>query len=255
MKRAPDRIDAPRSRRNAEQGVAAVDRALTVIAAFDEALEPLSLAELAKRTGLYKSTLLRLIASLDAFGYVVRRPDGRYHLGPTPLRLAATYQRASALADVMLPVLREMVAQGTESPSFHVRYDEEHRLCVLRIDSNHSTLDAVSPGMLLPLARGAAGKVILAFGGKHGQVFDEIRRDHLAYSDGERDPHCSALACPIFDAWDHFAGALSLSGPKVRFTKPAVKRMTTLLFDAAIRVTGARGGNTATLVAARARQT
>lgn len=252
MTRPGSKKAAPQARPT-EDGVAAVDRALTVVAAFDGQVEPLSLAELAERTKLYKSTILRLIASLEAFGYVLRRPDGRYHLGPTPLRLAATYQRASALADVLQPMMRELVARGSESASFHVRYDKEQRLCVLRVDSSHSTLDAVSAGMLLPLARGAAGKVILAFEGKSGEEFDAIRTDLLAYSHGERDPECAGLSCPIFEAGDHFAGALSLSGPKIRFTKAAVKRMTAMLFDVAIRVTAARGGNRQPLVDARTR--
>ena len=253
MRRAGFKSRIGSQSRQPEDGVAAVDRALTVVAAFDGQVEPLSLAELAVKTKLYKSTLLRLIASLEAFGYVLRRPDGRYHLGPTPLKLAATYQRASALADILLPIMREMVAQGAESPSFHIRYDKEQRLCVLRVDSNHATLDVVSAGMLLPLARGAAGKLILAFEGEPGEAFDAIRKNLLAYSLGERDPECAGLSCPIFEVGEHFSGALSLSGPKVRFTKPAVKQMTAMLFDAAIRVTGARGGNTQALVAARAR--
>ena len=46
------------------QGVAAVNRALSILQAFEGETEALTLALLARRTGLYKSTLLRLIASL-----------------------------------------------------------------------------------------------------------------------------------------------------------------------------------------------
>ena len=237
--------------RSSERGVAAVNRALTVVAAFDGQLEPLTLAELAQRTRLYKSTLLRLIASLEAFGYLVRLPDGRYHLGPAPFRLGATYQRASGLADLVMPVMRDLVARGTESPSFHVPYDDERRLCTLRIDSNHSTLDTVSAGALLPLARGAAGKLILAFTGGRGGELDRIRKSFFAVSYGERDPECAGVACPVFDAQGKLVGVLSLSGPKARFTKDAVKRMTGLLFDAVIRLTAALGGNTQPLLDAK----
>lgn len=220
-----------------------MERALSVLDAFDGQVRPYSLAELSDRTRLYKSTLLRILASLVAYGYVVRLPDGRYQLGPTPFRLGATYQRVSGLADVILPVMRDLVAQGTESPSFHVRHDGQHRLCTLRVDSNHSTLDTVSAGMLLPLDRGAAGKVILAFTGAPGEALDEIRARRLAYSHGERDPECAGLACPVFGAGDQLVGALSLSGPKVRFNREAVRRMTELLVGAAVRLTAALGGD------------
>jgi hypothetical protein len=51
-------------------GVAAVDRALSVLGAFQDGDAALSLAELAERTRLYKSTVLRLLASLEHGGWV-----------------------------------------------------------------------------------------------------------------------------------------------------------------------------------------
>ena len=57
-------------------GVAAVDRALSLLCAFKEGDLSLSLAELAERTRLYKSTVLRLLASLEHGGWVQRLDDG-----------------------------------------------------------------------------------------------------------------------------------------------------------------------------------
>ncbi|RZN35009.1 IclR family transcriptional regulator [Bradyrhizobium sp. Leo121] len=225
-------------------GVAAVDRALTILGAFEEKPEPMSLAELSRHTGMYKSTLLRLMTSLQEFGYLVQLTDGRYHLGPTPFRLGAIYQRANNLHDQVMPVLRQLVAAGTESPSFHVRHDGKRRLCVFRIDSQHSTLDRVEAGMLLPLDRGAAGRVILAFDGESGEAYDPIRKGGIAVSFGERDPDCAGIACPVFGPNGKLVGALSLSGPKPRFTKDSIKTMSSLLSQAAARLTHSLGGPT-----------
>jgi len=90
-------------------GVAAVDRALTILAAFEGESEAMTLAALARRTGLYKSTLLRLMTSLQQFGYLLQLRDGRYQLGPMPFRLGAVYQRANRLHDRVVPVLRQLV--------------------------------------------------------------------------------------------------------------------------------------------------
>jgi DNA-binding IclR family transcriptional regulator len=241
----------PENAETPTQGVAAVDRALSILSAFEENPEPLTLAALSKKTGLYKSTLLRLIASLQAYGYITRNPDGRYFLGPTLLRLGAAYQRASSLHDRVMPVLRELVAQGTESPSFHVRHDAKQRLCLFRLDSHHSTLDAVSAGMLLPLDRGAAGKVILAFSGQQGKEFDRIRERFIAVSYGERDPHCAGLACPVFGADGNLIGALSVSGPRERFDDKNVARMAELVMEAAVRLTRDFGGQPQAMLKAR----
>ncbi|HXH44095.1 MAG TPA: IclR family transcriptional regulator [Bradyrhizobium sp.] len=223
-------------------GVAAVDRALTILAVFEDAPEPMTLAELARRTKMYKSTLLRLMTSLQEFGYLVQLADGRYHLGPTPFRLGAVYQRSNNLHDRVMPLLRQLVADGAESPSYHVRHDAKRRLCVFRVDSQHSTLDRVEAGMLLPLERGAAGRIILAFGGEKGETYDAIRETCIALSFGERDPDCAGLACPVFGPGGKCVGALSLSGPKPRFTRDNIKTMTSLLLKAAIHLTRTLGG-------------
>jgi hypothetical protein len=78
----------------AQSGVAAVDRALLILSAFREDDAALSLALLARRTGLYKSTILRLLQSLLRAGYVVRLPDGNYVIGPEPAKLARMSQPA-----------------------------------------------------------------------------------------------------------------------------------------------------------------
>ena len=74
-----------------EGGVAAVDRALSILDALTD--DKVTLAELSKRTDLYKSTVLRLLKSLEKFGYVLRSADGSYRLGSKVLHLGSLYQR------------------------------------------------------------------------------------------------------------------------------------------------------------------
>src|SRR3712207_7622677 len=74
-----------------EDRVEAVERALTILEAFREGEEALSLTALAEKTGFYKSTILRLAASLERFGYFAREPGGLYRPGPTLWRLGALH--------------------------------------------------------------------------------------------------------------------------------------------------------------------
>ena len=60
---------------NPQGGVAAVNRALSILVAFDGQAAPLSLSELSRGTGLYKSTILRLLESLLSFGDVCHGGD------------------------------------------------------------------------------------------------------------------------------------------------------------------------------------
>jgi hypothetical protein len=79
-------------------GAASVDRALSLLAAFDDQTPMLTLAALAQRTRLYKSTALRLLASLEHAQLVLRQSDGRYALGPGVARLHTVYAQSFAYA-------------------------------------------------------------------------------------------------------------------------------------------------------------
>jgi DNA-binding IclR family transcriptional regulator len=223
-------------------GVAAVDRALMILSALEVSAEPSTLAELARVTGLYKSTILRLIASLEGGGYVMRLRDGRYGLGASAFRLGHAYERQNPLRQHVLPVLEDLVARGTESSSFHVAHGPETRLCLFRVNSRHSTLDRVEAGNVLPLNRGAAGRVILAYSGAPSAEHEALRRAGYALSRGERDPACAALAAPIFGPSSEIAGAISLSGPAERFTAAEIARMRKLLIKATGQLTKSLGG-------------
>ena len=222
-------------------GVAAVDRALLVATAIAGADGPVTLTELAGLTDLYKSTLLRLLASLERSGLVLHRADKRYALGPLAFVFGRSFDRTNGLRDAVLPALEWLVTQGTESPSFHVRHGENTRLCLLRIDSNHSTLDRVRVGDVLPLYKGAAGKVLLRYGDS-GMPARAMPADLLSTSFGERDPLCGAVAVPLFGPNAVLLGALSASGPLERFSELAVQRMNAVLLTAGERASRALGG-------------
>src|SRR6266513_5017722 len=157
-------------------GVAAVDRALSILDAFAEHDQKLTLAELSKRTKLYKSTVLRLTKSLEKFGYLRRADDGAYRFGSKVLFLGSLYQRHFHTLDLVPQILRQMVDEIEEGASFYVR-DGDHRVCLHRIDSKRAVRDSVHEGERLPLTVGALGHVIRVFTGATNSRFNTICRD------------------------------------------------------------------------------
>ena len=202
-------------------GVAAVDKAMRVVVALEAARAPLRLSEIAAATGLYKSAVLRLLASLEKCGLVVRRSDSAYCLGNLAFRLGRAFDSSFRFREHLLPLMQKLVDAGAPSPSFHIVHDELRRFCVLRLDSNHSTLDRVREGDLLPLSAGAAGKVLR----KLPSEFFADQWPWMHQSRGERDPSCGALSAPIIGPGDTLLGALSLSGPLPQFTDASVALM------------------------------
>lgn len=199
-----------------EAGVEAVERALSLLQAFGENDTSLTLAELARRTGLYKSTILRLAASLGRYRYLTRDERGSFRLGPELWRLGSLYRRGFELGEFIRPELRELVAVTQETASFYIREGSE-RVCLYRLNSPRAVRHHLDEGVRLPLDRGAAGQILLAFSGAPGERFESIRSDGFYVSLGERDPEVGAVAAPVFDAAGAYKGALSLSSLLTRF--------------------------------------
>ncbi len=197
-------------------GAVAVDRALFVLSVFREGDVSLGLAELAQRSGLYKSTLLRLLASLEHARLVRRLGDGRYALGPEVARLHAVYAASFSLEAVVLPVLRQLVQATRESAAFHVSQGEQ-RLCLYRVDSPQPVRDHIKAGDLLPGDRGAGGRVLQAFAGAAGDLYDRIRAEGVIALVGDRSPDIAGVSAPVFGPGGELKGALTLTCPTARF--------------------------------------
>lgn len=214
-----------------QERVEAVERALSIVSAFSDGDQALSLAEIARRTGLYKSTILRLAGSLKRFGYLSQQADGAYRLGPSLWRFGAMYRRAFLSAEAIAPVLLRLREATGETASFYVR-DGDERVCLYRVNSERPLRHHLDEGARLPLDRGAAGRLLLACeggagahaGADGGADGEEIRAQGHAISLGERDPEIAAVAVPVFAAGGDILGALTISGLVTRFDAPTVAR-------------------------------
>ena len=198
--------------------VEAVERALSLLQCFRTPGEALSLAVLAQRSTLYKSTILRLAGSLIVKGFLQRDAQGRFLLGPELQRLGALSRARVDLAPLIRPVLRELVALTQETASFYVR-DGDARICLLRHNSPRSARHHLDEGARHPLDRGAAGSILRAFAGAGDATSGRVRRDGWAVSQGGRDPDLAAVAVPVINRDSELLGALTVSGLISRFSQ------------------------------------
>lgn len=221
-------------------GAAAVDRAISLLAAFGPGDSALSVTELAERTRLYKSTVLRLLASLAQGRLLQRTADGRWALGPELARLGALYTASFSLQQVVLPEMQALVQHTQESVAFHVRQGRQ-RLVLFRVDSPQLLRDHARAGDLLPLNRGAGGRVLMAFSGARGLLYEQVRRDGHALLHGDRVPGLVGVSAPVWNAEQQLVGALTLTAPEPRMQA----RFVEALRASAARLTRALGGHTA----------
>lgn len=213
-------------------GAAAVDRALSLLSAFRLGDASLTLADLAARTQLYKSTVLRLLASLEHARLIQRLEGGRYALGSEVARLNAVYAASFSLDDVVLPVLRALVAATRESAAYHV-VQGNARLCLYRVDSSQPIRDHIRAGDLLPLERGTGGRVLMAFGAQRAgaptiqdrNLYARIRAQGYFTAVGDRLAGVAGISAPVFKADGSLAAALTLTMPAERFEERHVHKV------------------------------
>jgi DNA-binding IclR family transcriptional regulator len=224
-------------------GVAAVDRAIDVLEAFERAGPNLTLSELAQHTGLVKSTVLRLAASLVRRGLLRREAGGSYRLGPALVRLGARYQAAFELGDHVMPALEALSQATGESASFYVREDDR-RVCLHRVNARrHHLLHFVQVGTQFPYGTGASGRVIRAFTDADAPDPDGVREALVAVSTSDRTiSDTGAVAAAVLGAAGAFVGAVSLAGPTTRFGTEALPRLRLAVLRAAAEIGGALGG-------------
>ncbi|MDB5873013.1 MAG: IclR family transcriptional regulator [Ramlibacter sp.] len=226
-------------------GAAAVDRALSLLGAFREGDTALPLAELAERTRLYKSTALRLLASLEHAGLLQRLEDGRFALGNEVARLHAIYAASFSLDRVVLPELRKLVKATGESAAYHVRQGQGAdavRLCLYRVDSPHPVRDHIRAGDVLPLNRGTGGRVLSAFDPERGKMGSAAERKLLAAirergfhaATGDRLAEVAGISAPVFHADGGIAAAVTLTMPSHRYEERYAKAV----LETARRLTG-----------------
>ncbi|AFT90541.1 IclR family transcriptional regulator [Paraburkholderia phenoliruptrix] len=223
-------------------GVAVLDRAFAILNAFGPTDEQLTLTELARRTGLYKSTVLRLLGALEHGGFIRKLNDGHYAIGHQPLRLATLYQRSFQIGPVVEPILQQLSRDLGETASFYVRQGD-HRLVLYRVEPSRSVRVSICVGEEFPIDKGSSGKVLLAFTESLDPRWNVVRERLWAVSYGERDPETVSASVPVFDSTGELLGALTLSGPKGRFDAPSTINVALkVLLDSAKRATVSLGG-------------
>lgn len=221
-----------------------MERALDVLLCFSGEQGGLGVTQIAERVGLYKSTVHRILAALEAKGFVRQETvTGRYQLGLKALELASGYLTSGDLPAVAYGEMLLLRDEAQETVSLYVR-DGTERVRVQRAEGPLAVRRVVGLGERLPLYLGASGKVLLAWAspGERTRILDQIlptsidravfesalalaRDQGWAYSREEREDGVSSVAAPVIDRQGRCMAAVAISGPVQRFDPERVERL------------------------------
>jgi DNA-binding IclR family transcriptional regulator len=140
-----------------------------------ESSRHLGLTELAQILGYSKSTTHGLVHALLREGALVQGPEGRkLHLGPTVVDLAFSSWNSIRMVESVQPVIDALRDQIKETLVLGALIC--NRILILAASESSDPLKiSVSPGTVLPLFAGAAGKIFLA--GKTPEAARQLIRE------------------------------------------------------------------------------
>lgn len=232
--------------------VRAVERALDILLCFT-AKSDWAMTELADEVGLHKSTVHRMLATLENKGFVVRdEASDRYRLGLRIWELSASMSGSDDPAVISLQVMERLRDMLGETISLYLR-DVNERIRIQAVQSNQAVRRVAPVGARLPLYVGASSKVLIAFEepavcekllrddswpsffdkAAFVQQMEEIRRTGYATSVEEREPGAAAVAAPVFNRAGRLIAALSVSGPANRLTLEKMREQAPAVIEAA----------------------
>lgn len=239
-----------------ETSVGVLDRSMAVLDAVEGGAR--TLAAVVEATGFTRSTTHRIVKALEAHGLLTRAGDRRgYRLGPRLLGLAASAARDLPLRDLARPALERLAADTGESAQLYVR-EGDRRVCIDAVESNSELRTIVAVGSGLPLVRGSAGTVLLAWADpedrerllatlpaaeaeRRRRQVASARRRGWAESVGERERGVASVSAPVLDAQARVLAVVSVSGPAERIGTGGGKRYAPAVLGAAADIGTALG--------------
>lgn len=221
-------------------GVRSVHRALDLLERFDDVRPSWTLAELTQASGLPKTTVLRLVTTLQQRGLVVATAPGRYAIGPGFLRWT---RLSSASMEVPPPVraaMAKLAGDTGETANLYIRVGRT-RVCLAQSPGTLSVRHTIPVGVALPLWGGAASQVLLsdplllaadsavvddvAAESPYGKAFAKQLRAAaalvvergFAVTHGERELGASGVSSPVRRSGGRVVAAIGIGGPTTRF--------------------------------------
>ena len=143
--------------------VKSVDKAISVLNCFSPESQILGVGEITRITGYTKSTVSRLLSTLEKHGCVERAGGpGKYRLGYRVHLWGLISGRQNNLTAIAKPVMKQLGDKCGEEVALYVA-EGERRVCVERVASVHEIAKVAPIGTYYPLHAGASGRVLLAY--------------------------------------------------------------------------------------------
>lgn len=253
-------------RGRSSQTVNSVSRALDILDCLAARRGEVGVTEISRELGVHKSTISRMLGTMESRGYVSRNElSGKYCLGMRLVELASYRLEQIDLRSQARPFLEELVRATGETAHLAV-FDQGKVVYVDKVDTPQTLMMRSKIGYRVFAHCTALGKAILAAlpDGIVEQVIKEkglprftpntivdplALKEHLrrvrvqgyAIDDEEHEEGIRCAAAAILDHAGRVVGALSVSRPTFRVSRQDVETIGSLVRDSAMRLSTSLG--------------
>ncbi len=233
-------------------------RSLNILEIFAKNPSPLAIPEIARRVGLHRSTVHRLLLTLEYAGWL-RKIFGTetYALGLKVLTMADRAGSSLTSLSMVRPFLDEL-AQTTGETAVLSMADKIGAVCVDKIESSQRLKISSEIGQYFPLHAGGTGFAVLlgmpeeevsaflfrqplpSFTDKTETDPDKLleryramKKNGYAVSTGAVDPGVTGIAAPVFFSAENAYGSVGITMPAGRATEVVLSRMVGAVLETA----------------------
>jgi DNA-binding IclR family transcriptional regulator len=242
------------------ESIRAVERALAVLTCFTNQTPELTLTQISERIGINKSTVHRLLATLERSQFLERDAlTGVYRPGNRLLQLAHLALEHNDLRRLAIPFLRLLSELHRENVNLSI-LDGTDVVYLEVIESPQRVKLAAVTGQRLPAFSTASGKAILSFlpeeivqhlltrgipqytqrtltsPGDLLEDFYRARERGFAISEQEFEDGINAIAAPVFNASHEPIASISVAGPAYRLSKERMMEIGPSIVDTANKI-------------------
>ena len=247
-----------------DHSVQSVDRAVSILQVL-ATRGPSGVTEIAEELGVHKSTVFRLLATLESRGLVEQDTErGRYRIGYTMVELAAGASTVSDLSLLSRPVCQELAA--TVGDTVNVAIHDGHDVISIDQAIGAAAITSIDwVGRRTPMHATGAGKLfmahmsadrvaeILARGVEKytpytivdpaplAAALETIRERGYATTSEEHEIGLAVIAAPVRALDGSVIAAVTLSGPTFRINEDTVPALAEQVLAAAAKISWRRG--------------
>lgn len=247
-----------------DTSVQSVDRAVSILQVL-AVQGPSGVTDIAEALEVHKSTVFRLLATLEARGLVEQDSErGRYRIGYTVVELAGGATKGNDLSLLSRPICQELAAAVGETVNLAV-HDGQSVISVDQVISSAAITSIDWVGKRTPVHATSAGKVFLAHMPQEQaaeilaqplekftphtvtdpallkEQLQTVRELGYAATSEEHEIGLAALSAPVRSLNGQVIAAVSISGPTFRINDHTIPQLAEQLITAGNKISWRKG--------------